>query len=166
MAALLTGLMLFAVAWLVHLMWWRTRLPGNQMRALALVFAATLLAFLCAWLISGFQYPIRPVEMPAVALLYAAATACYLITYTGVEETSPSLVLIRALARRREAGCTRGELEALITDDMFVQPRIDALRRDGMLAESQGGFVLTEQGRRAARAAALIARMFNIRESA
>ena len=166
MAALLTGLLLFAFAWLVHLAWWRIRLPGHQMRALVLVFAVTLLAFSCAWLVSGMQYPIRLAEVPAVALLYTAATACYLITYTGVEETSPSLVLIRALAARREDGCARGELEALITDDMFVRPRIDALRRDGLLTESQDGFVLTEQGRRAARAATLIARIFNIRESA
>jgi hypothetical protein len=97
-----------------------------------------------------------------MALFYLGAAGCYLITYAGIEETSPSLVIIRALERAGAKGCTKDELARLITDERFVQPRFQALKRDGLVVSGH----LTPAGLRVARLSVLLAKVFNIHESA
>jgi hypothetical protein len=73
---------------------------------------------------------------------------------------------MQALQDAGPAGCSPGELSTVITDDNFVKPRIDALKRDGMLAAVAGGYVLTRRGKQAARLSLLLSRIFNIRAHA
>ena len=101
--------------------------------------------------------------IPGILALYGGATGCYLITYSGVEQTSPSLVIIRALQAVGGNGCSRDELGRLVIGDVFVTPRLEALRSDGLLAASGAGYVLTPRGQRAARIALAFAQVFNIR---
>jgi hypothetical protein len=98
-------------------------------------------------------------------VFYLGAVGCYLITYSGVEQTSPSLVIVRAIETAGNDGCSREELAALITEERFVRPRLEALRRDGMVIAVDGGFVLTRGGKRAAQLASVLSRVFNIREN-
>jgi hypothetical protein len=169
LSALLVTLALLGLAWTAHLAWWRVRLPQRHTRALLLVFAVVPAAVACLWLAGAIDLPLRLADVPGMALLYAAATGCYLITYAGVEETSPSLAVVRRLEVAGAAGCAREDLSAVITADNFVKPRLEALRRDGLvIAAGSGpeGFVLSARGRSAARAANLLARAFRIRENA
>lgn len=169
MIALAATLALLVLAWTVHLVWWRTSVPRRQTRALMLTFAVVPMAVATLWVASAIDLPLRLAELPGMALLYATATGCYLITYAGVEETSPSLAVIRRLQAAGEGGCSREELSVVITADNFVQPRLEALRRDGLVVEAGSGlngFVLSARGRRAARAATAIARVFRIRGNA
>ena len=163
MAALLIALALFGAAWLAHLLWWRVQLPRRHSVALIAVFAVVpviaMLAFPSVFLPSL-------AEIPAVLALYTGAAACYLIVYTGIEQTSPTLVIVRALERAGQGGCSKEDLARLITDDLFVRPRLEALALDGLIAPVEGGWALTARGRWAAKAAVSIADLFRIRESA
>lgn len=165
MAALIISLMLVGVAWLAHAAWWRIRLPQRHTRALLLVFGATPLVVAGIWTASGSPTPVSLSELPSVMLFYLGAAVCYLIIYTGVEQTSPSLMIIRALEAASEKGCSKQELAAVITEETFMRPRLKALKDAGMLTSTEGGFVLTARGRRAAEFAVLFCRVFNIRES-
>src|ERR1700694_3417770 len=97
MAALLLSIALFGIAWLAHLAWWRIRLPKRHSVALLALFAAVPLgaAILAPALPAGLVP--APAEIPAMLGLYLGAAVCYLIVYMGVEQTSPTLVIIRAL---------------------------------------------------------------------
>lgn len=166
MHALLSAFALFAFAWLLHLAWWRISLPRHQMGALVGVFAlAPVLAGLI-WLACGQPAVVMLQDLPGIAMFYAGGLGCYLITYTGIEETSPSLAAMQALQDAGELGCSPEDLSTVITDSNFVKPRIDALKRDGMLAAAGGGFVLTARGKQAARMSLLLSRIFNIRNHA
>ena len=99
-------------------------------------------------------------------MFYLGAIGCYLIAYTAVEETSPSLTIIRTLEAAGNTGCSLEELSSVITESNFVKPRLEALRRDGMVTGADGGFVLTRRGRQAAQTALLLSRIFNIQENA
>jgi hypothetical protein len=164
-AALILALGLFATAWLAHLAWWRLSLPRHHTLALLIIFSATPFVAAAASLVLGGGPSLVPAPaIPCVLALYAAATGCYLIAYAGVEQTSPSLVIIRALQAAGSSGCTHDDLGRLVTEDVFLKPRLEALRSDGLLAASgAGGYVLTQRGRRAARLALAFTRVFNIR---
>ncbi len=97
-------------------------------------------------------------------LFYVGATGCYLITYTGIEETSPSLALMRALERAGSSGCRLEDLEKVVTDDRFVKPRIEALVCAQLIVTSNGGYILTKKGMRIARLSLLISWTFNVKE--
>lgn len=163
MAALILALGLFAIAWLAHLAWWRLNLPRHHTLALLIVFSATPFVAAAASLAVGGPSFVPAGAIPGFLVLYAAATGCYLIVYAGVEQTSPSLVIIRALQAAGSNGCSRDDLARLVTEDIFLKPRLEALRSDGLLAASGAGYVLTQRGRRAARLARAITRVFNIR---
>lgn len=163
MAALILALGLFAAAWLAHLAWWRLSLPRHHTLALLMVFAATPFVAAGVWFVIGRPALVPMGAIPGILALYAGATGCYLITYSGVEQTSPSLVIIRALEAAGGNGCSRDQLGRLVTEDVFVKPRLEALRSDGLLAASGAGYVLTPRGQRAARIALVFTRAFNIR---
>ncbi len=166
MAALLSSLGLFGFAWLLPLLWWRWRLPRNHTGALLAVFAAAPLIATLLWVLIGGPLPVGVRDIPGVALLYLGATGCYLITYTAVEETSPSLAIFGALQAAGATGCSRTDLSAVITDGNFVKPRLDALRRDGILVAAEGGYILSPRGKKAVRLALLIAHIFHIQKNA
>ena len=162
MTAFLISLALFLLAFGLHVIWWRWRLPKHHTAALLLVFGLTPLLGFVLWCTGGSRPASFWAELPGMALFYLGAAGCYLITYAGIEETSPSLVIIRALERAGAKGCTKDELAGLITEERFVQPRLQTLERDGLVVDGH----LTPVGLCVARFSTLLAKVFNIHESA
>jgi len=168
MVAFLTAFSLFIASFGVQVVLWRIRVPRNQTRALLLVFGIAPLVLATFWLAGAaeFSWPVpSPADWIGIGLFHAAATGCYLIVYTGVEEDSPSITIINALEAAGNAGCSRAELASRITEDRFVRPRLLALKRGRFLEEAGDGRRLTARGRRAARTAVMLSRLFNIHES-
>ncbi len=162
MIVLLLALGTFGLSWLVHFAWWRMRLPRHHTKALMMVFAGVPAAVVAVMGVSGRLEMLTPGQWASLGLFHAGATLCYLITYAGVEETSPSLVIIRALERAGERGATRAELQPCITNEQFINPRLDSLTRDGFVSLEDGSYRLTERGRSAANVAQRIASLFNL----
>lgn len=165
MAAFAFALTLFLLALALHVAWWRCRLPRHHTAALLAVFALPPLPAGALWF-AGCRFGLGWPDLPGIALFYTAAAVCYLITYAGVEETSPTLVIIRTLEQAGERGCYRAELDPCITDERFITPRLAALRRDGLVTPTSDGARLTPAGLRLARLATLLARCFNLHEGA
>lgn len=165
MAALALALGLFLIALGIHVIWWRWQLPRHHTAALLVAFAVPPLLAGLLWL-AGARFGLGWTDLAGIALFHAAATGCYLITYAGVEETSPSLVIIRALEQAGARGCSRAELQPCITDERFIAPRLAALQRDGLVTAAGAGARLTPAGLRLARLANLLARCFNLHEGA
>jgi hypothetical protein len=169
MLALLFAISLVLASFAVHVIVWRVRLPRRQTRALLLVFSLVPITVILA-IVSGFApgrfYSPVAAEIPAIALFYMGATCTYLITYYGIEDTSPSLTIIRAVQRSGTHGCSREELEVLLSESQPVESRLAALKSAGYLTPSGTGFLLAPRGMRAARAARFFAKLFNIHESA
>ena len=166
MVALLTSLGMYLVAIAVHVVWWKVRLPRHHTGALIVVFALTPVVAAAGWLVVLSPPALAWGDLPGMVLLYLSASGCYLITYAGVEETSPSLVIIRALERSMGRGCTREELETLITEDRFVRPRLEALKRDGFIENAGSGYRLSRRGVCIAVIIASLAQLFNIDDTA
>lgn len=162
MTVLLIALGVFGLSWLVHLAWWRCALPARQTRALITVFAGGPGVAVLALALLDQLPALSPPSWAALALFHGGATLCYLITYAGIEETSPSLVIIRTLEEAGERGATREELHARLAAARFLPPRIDALVRDGLITRADGMLRLTPRGERAAILARRISTLFNL----
>jgi len=137
------GVGLFALAFVVHLVWWRIRLPYRQLPAL---FKWLLLFFplsLFALRLLGIC-PTEQVLSPAaavVALVYFSLTVTYVITYSALEADSPTLTLIRWIAQRPD-GATEKELESFMATRPFIHARLKALDVDKMTTQRDGRIYL------------------------
>ena len=167
MNALLLSIGLFICAWIIHVLLWQIYTPKNQSLALIKIFIFVAVCFILlfpSWLVNTFSVPL----LLGISMFYLGTLGCYLIVYTAVEETSPSLAIFWALQKNIQKGCTSDELAQVITDDTFIKPRINALRRDGILVLNADirGHQLTSKGQKAAAIANLISKIFNIKRNA
>lgn len=141
-------------AFLFHLLWWRVRVPVQQLKALLLIFgaffAAASLLVLLPWASSSLI--VHPSSLASAsgawlgwlyfALFYWAAAFCYVITYSAMEGDSPTLSLTREFARRGAAGMSRDDIEKFFAQRPFIGARIAALVKDGVLVPEPAGYRL------------------------
>jgi hypothetical protein len=134
-----TAFGLFATAFLLHVLWWRIRLPRRQ------------LSTLFRWLIGFFPvgmgglcmlgvWPLAWISTPAtavVALIYFSLSITYVITYSAIEGDSPSLSLVRWIASRPD-GVSARELEEFMAQRPFIHARLRALQEDALTEERDG----------------------------
>ena len=134
------------IAWIVHVVIWRWRLPKAQLKALLVIFAVvwavaslSILAdvagagSLAAGSIVGFFY---------FCLIYWSGALCYVITYSAMEGDSPTLSLTRHLHRRGAEGVSHEEIEEFFRQRPFVGARVKALVTDNIFIEESGGYRL------------------------
>ncbi len=140
MRTALYGLPPLLIAWGIHMIQWRVRMPRRHLAALLATFAAVFVAASpLVWLAAGDLGEARiPVVLHA-ALFYWAAAFVYLITYTALEGDSPTLSLMRHVAAS-PAGLDEDALQKFVGSRPFVTARLEALRTDGLVEERAGKF--------------------------
>lgn len=162
MGELTVACFLVFLAFLIHLIVWRMRLPRKQTRALLLIFFGVLcvalpllphLAKLCPLL--GMKQPVPIATYLHISLFVISATLAYIITYSAVEVDSPSLLMVLAIDRAGTAGLSIEELHSTMNDALLVEPRIRDLILDGMAQQDGDLYRLTAKG-------AVMARMFTV----
>jgi hypothetical protein len=135
----LTSVGLFLVAFVVHLIIWRLKLPRAHIKALLLIFGAIF----CAWLLVSIVRPWRIAEVLHVTLFYWSMSLCYVITYTAIEADSPTLSLIRFLVEARTEGRSKDAVAQFMVSRPFVRARLGALARAGLIREEGSRYVAT-----------------------
>lgn len=140
MMLLIPSFVTFAVAWSLHLAWWRVRMPGRPYRALIGLFLMTGLASaLLAWR-CGLR--LGPHDAIYGVLLYGLASLGYLITYSAIEGDSPTLSLVLFLHQAGPAGVSTAAMDEFFRQRPFAEARIQALVDDGVLDEEGDGLRL------------------------
>ncbi len=138
---------ILGLLFVVHLAWWRIRLPQRQRPALLVLFlgGGVVLAPVVAWGVhaAGLQ-PLSWIQWLNVALGVLAFTLAYVVTYSALEADSPTLSLMRRVAQGGGAGVTVGQLEEFMNERPFVAARLSALIEEGMLLERGERFFLAE----------------------
>lgn len=154
------------LAFVVHVVWWRIRVPHKQIPTLLLIF----LSAFPASAVVGFIVPALAGAMPVtigewlhVAVVYVPVSLAYVATYSAVEEDSPSLRIVRFVADAGAFGRSRDDLSTILNDDVLVGSRLRAMVRDGLVVESGGRYALTSRGLTLARVFTLSSRWLGIR---
>jgi hypothetical protein len=143
---------LFAVAFLLHWLWWRLRRPRRALGALLVAFFGTLIVGLVAAPhlpgIATFA-PVGFWEHLHVVLFHVSFSLAYTVTYSALEMDSPTLTLVAFVAAGGSAGRSRAELLDVISDREMFGDRFAALTAAGILAPAaETGYVLTVKGQR------------------
>lgn len=149
------ALVLFAGAFLLHLIRWRVAPPTATTRALVLTFVIGILGGLVLVLGLAALLPGLAARLPAdsfgvvqAAVLALAFAAGYVMTYPAIEVESPTLVMIQAIARRGDRGLARATLFEQLNDEVLVAPRVRDLMREGLAIERGGRLHLSARGRK------------------
>jgi len=124
----------------IHVIWWRTRLPSNTIRA---IFRLYLVCMMVDVVILGAVTQNFAATLYG-ALIFALAGISYTITYTAVDSDSPTLMMVAELAARKDRGMSLEEMLDLVRVRPFVRSRVDQMLRDGMLVERGGRYALTD----------------------
>jgi hypothetical protein len=140
---------LFLLAFAIHWLQWRIRLPQRHTTALLWTFMGTLAAGLVALLMMPELYapapgPVWPLVQ--VALFHIGAAFAYIIIYSTLEAQSVALALVKHVAAAGENGRSRAELSSFLDGVQTLGARLDAMLRDGLLVEQAGAYRLTPKG--------------------
>lgn len=157
MSALLVGPALFGAALAAHLVLWRIYLPARQTRALLVLMAGLPLVALAASALGVLPLPglaglAAHIEAGLFVLAFALA---YVITYSGLEADSPTLVIVLAIDSAGPEGLPLAALDAALSDERLLLPRLRDLLRDGLARMEGGRYAITTKGKRFVRIFAL-----------
>jgi hypothetical protein len=147
MAVFLSAFGLFAAALVVHLVWWRLKVPHRQSLTLLTLFLTSAvcgLALIYATDRLSSQLPVP--RLLLAILLFGSLCVVYLILFSTLEADSPSLTLIRLIADAGRRGIHGDELMRAMEQYSYVQIRIDQMITDGMVVETEAGLRLASQG--------------------
>jgi hypothetical protein len=139
-------LIIFATAFLLHLLIWRIKLPKiRQTKILLEIFYVVLFS---AFFIFSLLQTFNLTNYLHIFLSYTALVLAYIVTYSAVEVDSPSLVMINYIAKKDQEGLPKEEFDRLMTDDLLILPRLRDLLSEGLVSLDQNKYKLTSKGRR------------------
>lgn len=142
MKVLFSAVGLFLFSFLAHLIIWKVRLPRQQIKALLMIFGATL----ALWAIAFGPRSGELGEIVHVALFYGSISLCYVITYSAIEADSPTLSLIRHVDTSGRHGISSKEVHEFLEGRPFIKARMAALIHDGLLREENGRYFVAGRG--------------------
>ena len=150
------------LAFFVHIVAWRVRLPKRSIRALLCIFAATPLV-----VVVPIYFAIEPAFTDAsdavrILLFYVSCALVYVVLYSAIESKSPSLAIVSYLASCGRAGCAEADFADHVTDDEGISTRIAAMTAAQMIVVSNGQCTLTPAGRRWAKLFELASAIFRL----
>jgi hypothetical protein len=137
------GLVSFASALCLHVVWWRVARPKNDLRALFTLFL--VLPVLLALILAAASD--RPAEdILAVLLLNLALSSAYVQTYPIFHAISPSLEIL-LLVNRSPGGLTAEEIAGNFNDAHLVGSRVQDLLRTNLARLEGGAYRLAPAGK-------------------
>jgi len=140
MNVLFYGTGLIFVAFSIHLIVWRFRLPQGQTKTLLQIFFGTLIiGILLLWqsaphiTILSLPAPASGYEYLHLSFFYVSLTLAYIATYSALEADSPSLIMVMNIAKAGSKGLAKNTLEQKMGDDVLILPKLRELVAGGML---------------------------------
>lgn len=168
MKVLLTGSAIFTVSLLVHITWWKIRLPKNQMNALLKLFICMFMVWTLFQMLGSYQVgnhlAVTFLEYLYVTLYYFSIALTYTLVYSGIEADSPSLTIIRILAMSEQRGIEKDELYRRLDLDRFLDARLKALLNDKMLLRSGDTYLATKKGYMAMKVVTVYRQIMGVKE--
>ncbi len=144
MRVLISGVLLFAIALLLHLAVWRLHYPGNPIKALFSLFGAIAL-FGITFLFLYASY--SALQYLHIVLLFSSLFICYLITYSAIEADSPSLVIVSRIARASKDGLPFERIKESLGNDLLIEPRLKDLVEARLVDLTGSTYKINEKGK-------------------
>lgn len=150
--ALVLGIGLFGVCWLIHVALWRIRRPQGYLIWLPAIFLGlpflTTVTLLLGGVISAEWRACPEIWLPAAAL-HLLISACYTCGYAGLTEYSPSAEVLKVVQQHMPEGVGVDDLRVTaFTEHSLTGKRLEHLVLSGMVTIRDNRVWLTGAGRR------------------
>lgn len=142
MLTLRTTCELFGIAFLLHIVVWKIRLPQRQFLTLLVIFGVVFLGWLCVLA----ARPLPFWDTLHTALFYISTSLCYVVLYSAFNLDSPTLSLMRFIAETRAEGRSAAEVTAFLARRPFVKGRLGQLLTSAAVREENGRYVMAGKG--------------------
>ena len=149
MTVLATAVLSFAAGFLIHVIWWRMRIPRATAASLFLVFACANLAGILMWAliaIGGSELQVIFGELLALCICDFAIMAAYINTYPAIEAKSPTLHMLEIMSKAGETGLSYPAIEEALGGEKLVLAQIESLVADGFAIREGKKMFLTNHG--------------------
>jgi hypothetical protein len=153
MKVLLFGSALFFIAFIIHFIVWKLRLPKRQTKTMLQIFFITMTAGITGFRlmpglinIFGISSPQTLPELLHIAQFFISLTLAYMITYSAIEADSPSLVMVLRIHRAGGTGLKKDIFEKEMSDELLIEPRVKDLLLDKMAFLDGNIYKLTTKG--------------------
>lgn len=140
-------LLTFSIASIIHVVYWKIKIPGKQTISL-------LKIYLSIWTIAAiylFTVGKNPLLTLHYLIVYWSFMAAYIVTYSALEVDSPSLVIVRKIDQAGKEGLASKELDSFANDDLLIRPRLRDLLRDNLAKVDGNRYVITPNGEKLVR---------------
>jgi len=145
---------LYSLAFIIHLLIWKVRVPKNQTKILLEVFMLTLvvgyaifLSFPPYFLLFSLTVPNSVKEYLHISIFYLSLMLAYIVFYSAIEADSPSLGIIRKIYGAGVNGAKKEDLYQTFVGMPFLESRIRNLIEDRLISIRDERFSLTKRGR-------------------
>ena len=146
MNVLVITLSSFVFAFLFHVALWRFYVPKREFKFLFWLFSGLLFLVLFYF---KFYNEISFITIIHIIFFYYSIVAVYLLTYTGLQATSPSFLMLMKLKISKQKGLTESDFLKSITNEKFIDFRLKEMAKSALVKESHcDKYVITEKGRK------------------
>lgn len=121
MNVIISGILLFTSALLLHLLVWRLHYPKNPIRILFLLFSSVILL---GTIFLFFYASYTVFQCLHIVFLYFSLFICYLITYSAIEADSPSLLIVSRIAKTGKKGISSEQMKGFLGNDLLIELRL------------------------------------------
>ena len=121
---------------------WKVFTSARSNLVLGILMLCVQVMLLCA----SFVLNLELSEIVLTSLLFTSSAACYLIIFTGLEETSPSLAIIKALNQCGSSGCSLSALKQALGGETVFDSRLKSLAIIGLIKIQNDKIEKTEKG--------------------
>ena len=153
MKVLSWGLLIFCLAFFIHLLIWKIRIPRGQTKLLLKIFFSVLVMSLFSLKLAASFNPDFARYAPEgflayihIALFVLSLALVYIATYSAIEADSPSLVMVMNIAGEGLEGLSKEGLMETITDDLLIKPRIRDLVNAKLIYLDSGRYKVSKKG--------------------
>ena len=153
MTVLIGGLLLFGIAVLLHLLVWKIRIPKNQIKVLLFIFFVVYISgIFILWYAESTSLYFLPIaftkltEYLHITIFFITLVFTYCIIYGATVDISPSLFIVMNIADAGKRGSNQTDFRQLITDDLFIKPRMEYLVEQKMVNKKDDKYLLSKKG--------------------
>jgi hypothetical protein len=132
METFLSAACLFLIGTLIHILWWRIRLPSSQTSALLKIYSTTFLAWIALWATGkNFFWITSRSNLVECSLLYGSVVLAYIVTYSAIEAESPTLTIMMMVHEGPACGIRIDQIYAYVDRHPFLRSRLEGLVASG-----------------------------------
>lgn len=124
---------------------WRVIKPKSEYLIIFIIFNAVFIIFIIFTNLFKFYLPIY--DWIHIFIIFYFFLIAYIIAYTSIEGDSPSIIIAIEIFKSNNVGLTIHDLEKKITNEKFINPRIQTLLDNKIIYINNKKIFISKKGK-------------------